>query len=275
MRRIRRRKRWTWFPIIGTVDPTEGTDDTNGRVFGIPFDGSGASNAIAFPLIPDVQTDPDEAVAGTAQLLLALSTDYEIERIVGKCFVSASAPQDDVGAIAPKVVQVSCGLFVAKQADKNAGGGPNVPLGGNTLIELLENYNPGSSDTVTYPWMWKRDWILSTGRPNLNIQSDPTNFMPVDSIQTVGGSSVVTVQPGAPTTNVLYGSVMDGPHVDSKVNRRVRSDSRLWFIASVRSLDRLLGNVTPTANVLGEVKGVINIRVLGATRRPAKTGSFT
>lgn len=273
--RRRRRRKWTWFPIIGTVDPTEGRDDTNGRVFGIPFDGSGASNAIAFPLIPDVQSEADAALGNAAQLLLALSTDYEIERIVGKCFVSASAPQDDVGAIAPKVVQVGCGLFIAKQADAQAGGGNNLPLGAATLIELLENYSPISNDTATMPWMWKRDWILSTGRTNLITASDPTNFMMTAQAQSVGGFGLGTFVPGAPTTNIGYGSVMDGPHVDSKVNRRVRSDSRLWFIAAVRSLDRLLGNVTPTANVLGEVKGLINIRVLGATRKPHKTGSFT
>jgi len=275
MRRTRRRKRWTWFPVIGTSDPNvDGTDDTNGRTFGIPFDGSGATNAIAFPLVPDVQTDPDSAVDQTAQVALALSTDYEIERIVGKCWVSASAPADDVGAIAPKIVQVGVGLFIAAQADAQAGGGVNLPLGAPTLIELLENYNPISNDTAREPWMWKRDWILSTGRPNsLTLASSPTNFMPVVTTVNLTGTIFTQMNP-FPTSNIQYGSVMDGPHVDCKSNRRVRSHQRLWCIAATRSLDTILGNDQPSQNVLGDVKGIIAIRVLGATRKPTRSASF-
>lgn len=273
MRTRRKRKRFTWFPIIGTQNGVpENTDDTNGRIFGVPVDGSGASNAIAFPLLPDVQTDADNVLGNNAQLLLALSTDYEIERIVGKCFVGARGPNDAGAEVAPKVIQAACGLFVAKQADAQAGGGVNLPLGAPTLIELLENYSPATNDTARSPWMWKRDWILSTGRLPLS-PSTANAFMPV--MTNVGGANNL-VGATFPTSNVQYGSVMDGPHVDSKVNRRVRSDSRLWFIVAARSLDRLLGNQDePTANVLSEVVGCINIRVLGALRRPQKTGSFT
>lgn len=272
----RRRKRWTWFPILGAADPNvEGTDDVDGRIFAIPVDGSGASNAIVFPLIPDVQTDPDrETLVTNAQLLLALSIDYEIERIVGKCFVSASASADDApGTIFPKVIQVGVGLFVAKQADDQAGGGPDIPLGAASLPELLENFNPCSNDTAMSPWMWKRDWLLTTGRPapNPNAASDAFTTQVTNTIA-VGN---VTTEGGMPTTNIGYGSVMDGPHVDSKVNRRVRSDSRLWCIASARSLDRILNNTNPTANAIADVKGLIAIRVLGATRKPHRTGSFT
>lgn len=270
--RRRRRKRWTWFPILGAADPNvEGTDDADGRVFAIPVDGSGASNAIIFPLIPDVQTDPDrETLVTNAQLLLALSIDYEIERIVGKVFVSAAAPVDDSPTtIFPKVIQVGVGLFVAKQADDQAGGGPDIPIGSSALPELLENYNPVSNDTAMSPWMWKRDWILSTGRPSPLATGD--SFTPTVTIS--GGVPVIV--PGAPTTNINCGSVMDGPHIDSKVNRRVRSDSRLWCIAAARSLDRLLNNQNPTTNTLIDVKGLIAIRVLGATRKPHRSGSFT
>lgn len=269
--RTRRRKRWTWFPILGTTDPTEGTDDTDGRTFGVPFDGSGATNAIVFPLIPDVQTDADATLGQAAQVLLALSTDYEIERIVGKVWVSVSAPADDGVVLAPKTILVGIGLFVAKQADTNAGGGPNIPIGAASLPELLENFSPLSNDTARQPWMWKRDWILSTGRPNLATASGPTNFEPVISVTTAGAVQAA----GAPTTNIGYGSVMDGPHIDCKVNRRVRSDERLWCIAAARSLDRILDNFNPSANVLGDMKGLINIRVLGATRKPSKGASFT
>lgn len=272
--RRRRRKRWTWFPILGAADPNvEGTDDFDGRVFSVPVDGSGATNAIVFPLIPDVQTDPDRETAETnAQLMLALSTDYEIERIVGKCFVAVSGPADDPPTtIAPKVVQVGVGLFVAKQADDQAGGGPDIPLGSASLPELLENYNPCSNDTARSPWMWKRDWLLSTQRPSPAAAGDAFGV-----IQNAGISvAVPSAFASLPASNVYCGSVMDGPHVDSKVNRRVRSDSRLWCIAAARSLDRILNNQNPTTNVLIDMKGLIAIRVLGALRAPKKTGSFT
>jgi len=123
--------------------------------------------------------------------------------------------------------------------------------------------------------MWKRDWILNTGRTNVADSAQIANFASFTENVNLSGTLFVSRHDGAPSTNIGYGSVMDGPHVDIKVNRRVRSDSRLWFIAAVRSLDILLGNPTPNANVLGEVKGIVNIRVLGATRRPHKTGSFT
>lgn len=277
MRRTRRRKRWTWFPIIGTQDENpEGSDDTNGRTFAVPFDGSGASNAIVFPLIPDVQTDPDAGLDQSAQIALALSTDYEIERIVGKVWVSATAPADDVGAVAPKIIQVGVGLFIAAQADAQAGGGVNLPLGAPTLIELLENYNPISNDTAREPWMWKRDWILSTGRPSTaGFQQSGLNFEPVHTTVSSGvGFTTPVVVAGAPTNNMGYGSVMDGPHIDCKSNRRVRSHQRLWCIAAVRSLDRILANTNPDANVLGDMKGIIAIRVLGASRRPTRSASF-
>lgn len=266
--RTRRKKRWTWLPVIGTLDPAGGTDDTNGRTFGVPVDPSGASNIIIFPLVPDVQTDEDNVLGLNAQLLLALSTDYEIERIVGKMFVSFGAPIDDVEAVFVKVVQVSAGLFVAKQSEVDV----TLPVETASLAQQLENYNPASNDTTGHPWMWRRDWVLSSGRHQPIFADGRTHFGPVVTNTGLG----LLKQDGAPTTNISYGSVMDGPHIDVKSNRRVRSDSRLFCAVSVRSLDRQLDNITPTGGLVGaEVKGIINIRVLGATRRPQKQGSFT
>lgn len=273
MARRTRRRRYTWFPILGTTDPNpEGNDDTDGRTFAVPFDGSGATNAIAFPLIPDVQTEPDTAVANTNQIQLSLSSDYVIERIVGKCFVAVGAPADDVDAIAPKILLCGVGLFVANQADAQAGGGPNIPVGAAGIAELLENYNPLSNDTARQPWMWKRDWILHTGRPDTSaLAADENTF---GTIVTVVPNVGPVVAAGAPTTNINCGSVMDGPHIDVKVSRRVRSNQRLWCIAAVRSLDRILENANPTSNILGTMKGLINVRVLGALRKPTRQSSF-
>lgn len=272
--RRRRRRRFQWFPILGAQDPNEGgTDDLNGRVFAVPVDGSGTTNAIIFPLVPDVQTDPDNANLVQAGMLInALSTDYLIERIVGSCFVSAAAPADDVNTNFPKVIQCGVGLFVARQADEQTGGGPDVPIAATTAGEVLENYNVLSNDTSRSPWMWQRTWILSTGRPITPFAVGDGHFTP--AVTFAPGTGTPVLNP-APQTNMQYGSVMDGPHVDCKTNRRVRSNERLWCIAAARSLDRLLNlPQNPTVGAFSDMKGVISIRVLGATRKPTRRSSF-
>lgn len=273
MRKTRRRRKFAWFPILGAANPNEQPDDLNGRVFGVPFDGSGNSVPLVFPLLPDVQQEVEQIQPDQpGQLVEALGQDYLIERIVGKVFVAAGSPADDATFIFPKIVQVSCGFFVARQADDNAGGGPNLPIGAASQLELSENYSPISDDNVRRPWMWRRDWILSTGRPNSNQAALRTPFGPVAT--NTGGPNNLVTQSAVPTCNTMYGSVMDGPHVDIKTSRRVRSDERLWFIVGVRALDRLFNVENPSVGALAEVNGLVQIRVLGALRRPNNRSNF-
>lgn len=275
MRRNRRRKKFAWFPILGAADPTDGNDDLNGRVFSVPWDGSGTSNAIIFPLVPDVQQEAEQIQPDLpGQLVEGLGQDYLIERIVGKVFVAASSAADDQETFFPKTVQVACGFFVARQADDNTGGGPNLPIGAASLAEVLENYSPLNDDNVRRPWMWQRNWILTTGRPNPNLATDVTAFNSVYTNIPSGVGFTTPVGRGIPVCNMEYGSIQDGPHVDIKTSRRVRSDERLWFIAAARSLDRILDNVNPTVGVQSSLKGLVQIRVLGALRRPNNRSNF-
>lgn len=273
MRRTRRkRKKFAWFPILGAANINEQPDDLNGRVFGIPFDGSGNSVPLVFPLLPDVQQEAEQVQADLpGQLVEALGQDYIIERIVGKFFVAATGPADDAETVFPKIVQISAGIFVARQADDNAGGGPNLPIGAAAAIELSENYSPNTDDNVRRPWMWRRDWVLATGRPQQNAAAAPTPFMPVHT-NTGGANNLVTAI--TPTANTQCGSVLDGPHVDIKTVRRVRSDERLWCIVAVRALDRYFNAPNPTVGALSEVNGLVSLRVLGALRRPSNRSNF-
>lgn len=273
MRRTKRRKKFAWFPILGAANVNEQPDDLNGRTFGIPFDGSGNSVPLIFPLLPDVQQEVEQIQPDLpGQLVEALGQDYVIERIVGKFFVAATGPADDVETLFPKIVQVSAGLFVARQADDNAGGGPNLPIGAASALEASENYSPNTDDNVRRPWMWRRDWILSTGRPNQNIAAAPNPWAPV--VTNVGIGGLIAFQQAPATSNIQYGSVLDGPHVDIKSVRRVRSDERLWCAVAVRALDRYFNFPSPTVGAVSEVNGLVTLRVLGALRKTVNRSNF-
>lgn len=270
--RRKRKSKYTWFPIIGAADTAEGgNDDFNGRAFSLNLAPNGGTSIIIFPLVPDAQVEADSINPNDpGQLVQFIGQDYVIERIVGKCFIGAQGPEDDPGppeVIFPKVVQVGVGLFVARQADNNTGGGPNIPIGSASAQEAVENFSPLNNDNVREPWMWRRDWLLTTGRQGADTLGATTAFQNFFS-GTISGQSM------CPTANTSCGSVLDGPHIDVKSVRRVRKDERLWCVAAARTMDVLLGIRIPTTIIDGGVKGYITLRVLGQLRKAFNRSNF-
>lgn len=260
--RKRRRKRYTWFPNIGSAATIELVEPFSQLLFTITPPANGGLVSAVSPLTIDSPLE-GTAVSADDQLSEVLGNEYVIERIVGKCFLSCQSPADDPpGTIFPKSYLIACGFFVARANDDASGGGVNTPIGSASQPELNDNYGPLSLDTVREPWMWRRSWILSTGRPDPNSAIRPHPFVGL------GGF-------GLTQSNLLHGSALDGPHIDIKSVRRVRQDERLWFSVSARTLDNELGaSGSPNTVAVDPVAGVLDYRVLGALRRARNSSSF-
>lgn len=268
MRRRKAKRRYTWFPVVGAAGPAE--NDNFAQLIGsftvTPF---GVTDTTISPLVPDVPMEGDAInVNAPGQLVQALGQEYYVERIVGKCFLAHSAPLDDLPTTAfNKTALIGCGIFVARANDEDVGGGPNTPIGSATPAERNENYGVLGEDTIREPWLWRRTWILNTGRTANNGAPGP--FLP--QFETINGQIVYTG--GGVPNNLVHGSALDGPHFDAKSVRRVGNDERLWFAISVRSLDAIL-NVPGGSNNVSTVSLVLDYRVLGRLTRPHNRSTF-
>lgn len=244
----RRRRKFTWLPTIGTALPGEGVNASTVQVFeiGVPPVPNGfflgTSNNIIFPIVQDTPQE-GQNVDGTTDEGIGeiIGNEYVVERIVGKVFLGYVAPTSDSGN---RSIIVKAGIFVARADDSN----PSLPVG-----VTAGNYGPLDLGTVREPWMWQRTWLLASSFDAENgftqgNEQNHTNFA-----GEAGASSY------------------EGPHIDVKSVRRIRQDERLWFTCGAEG-------VNPRADATGinqgTLDGVLDIRVLGALRRPRNRSSF-
>lgn len=276
--RRRRRAKYTWFPIIGSAGPAE-TDDNWSTLNGLfRVEANGTTFVAINPIVPDVPLEGDDIdTSAGGQLVQAIGQEYIVKRIVGKAHLGVSGPLDDPPTtIFPKTVLIGMGIFVARANDRQVGGGQNTPIGSATAAERIENYSPLSEDVIREPWMWRRTWVLSTGRGQGGAAAAGPQFGIVANGADV--SFVQHIQAGAPKTNAGYGSALDGPHFDIKSARRVRTDERLWLAIATRSLDQEFSGAVPTQALDGGPGGgvalVFDFRVLGALRKAKNRSNF-
>jgi len=251
-RMARRRSGGTWLPTLGT-QPVAGDAENafSGRVIGsasVVTDGF----VTIFPLIPDAQIEGDDANA-TSNLVNYVGNEYVIKRIVGKAFIARGNPGgelDNAGA-----VLVGLGLFVARANDANIGGGIDTPIGSATLGERRDNYGPLEVDTIREPWIWRRTWILGSAGNANGIVAGPNEL---------AGQY--------PCSTALYGSVADGPHIDSRVKRRVSQDNRLWAAIQGVPIDNAGWAITEGTSI--PISMFLDYRVFGSLRRARGTSAF-
>lgn len=253
----RRRTRGTWFPNLGTINADQ--DNVSGRQFQINFPGGSLQETLVTPLTFDQPQDDDSIGAADASLSDVIGSEYVLQRIVGKIFINRAAAFTTEGGsqvdLQPAVL-VSCGFFVARANDRGSGGGIDTPIGSASFVELRDNYGPLERDTVREPWIWRRAWILGTGtdgEPGLNL---PTNESATRAY---------------PRSTAFYGSVADGPHIDSKVKRRVRQDQRLWF--AVSAVPWPVPQTNLDTGVLA-LQGYLDYRIFGSLRKARNTSAF-
>lgn len=260
----RRRSQGTWLPVLGTeATIAEDTIERTTRTVSIDL-----VAAEIFPLTvvtPVIFDDPSEAndVSDESTLSDLVGNEYLLKRIVGKVWVQpfwripltedfASEYDDQINAVV-----VAAGFFIARAADGAAG--VNSPIGGAGVWRT--DYNPLSRNQCREPWIWRRSWLL--GNPARRMYNQGQLASPT------GAPLNLNVFDNAPANNSEFGSVLDGPHIDSKSKRRVGADDRLWFAMAATSFPP---STTQATGV--NITGTFDVRVFGALRKAQQRGAF-
>jgi len=276
----RRRSRGTWFPVIGT-QPSEELSYAPIRLTFQVASADGFEQRVTgvVPVTFDRPQEGDELSTTADSLAEILGNEYTLKRIVGKCFVTRSTNADRNGTVSPYTYEqafpallVGCGFFVARAQDEQDPGGQDLPIGttGNSAVneeKIWENYSPLALSTIREPWIWRRSWILGNGAA--------INAVNQSVVQTVSNDNPVIAGEiwDFPANNTQYGSIMDGPHLDSRVKRRVGQDDRLWFAVGIVPLQTIVTPVTG-AIINTYVHVVLDYRLFGSLRKAKNRSAF-
>lgn len=258
MYRKRRRSRGIWFPNLGTAagEGQNSRDDDLGiwAQITIPKDGTSINFITSLTFDHYVDEGATETGINSRSLADFNQSEYILKRIVGKLFLALD--QFPLSAARPFAALVTAAFLVARE-DENPALANAAPMGGTDSDELRDNFSPASAGTSMEPYIWRRRWIL-------------------------GNQSMIGTEPATakgmltfPPNNTLYGSVWDGPHIDSKTKRRVAREDRLWFIISARALSN--NWQAPFAQTADNDTGLsmhLDYRLFGVMVRPRRKGTF-
>lgn len=236
-------------PTFGLAPiPEIGTDPAPGIEVEINFDGLTPENQVlwdAFPLTFDETEDAETAQADPAKRTLrdiVQGNEWRLRRLVGKAFISTASGVQ--GATVSPAYQVALGFIVCNTYDDGA------PL------TDFEEVNPLSQDSMEDPWIWRRTWVL---HPYGVIGSRAfTNQATIDTRNTPN-------MWGFPTSNIEYGSVHDGPHIDAKTARVIHRSERLFGVLAARRY--FVDGQTTFQD--GNVRMLLDYRLLGSLRGQA------
>lgn len=260
----RRRTRGTWFPTIGTTIGEDFPQDTlSGRTFQVTIV-SPAIQTIITSLTFDTPQEGDNLIPATETLSEIIGNEYLLQRIVGKLYGSRLSTISDQGRDINPAILFGAGFFIARANDEAVGGGDQTPIGSASEPERRDNYGVIENDTIREPWIWRRTWIL--GNAQAGIVNNP-------ALGGTAGSAPATLAEvgNYPTSTALYGSVLDGPHIDSKVKRRVSQENRLWLAISTTTWP--LGTAPSQAFPL-LLNGYIDYRLFGSLRKAKNNSAF-
>lgn len=159
------------------------------------------------------------------------ASGYRIIRIVGKFTAAMSNAQPAQGSTSPIAALLGLALMVVRVDE--ASGAP---------LRAADAYSPTRLDNIQDPFLFRRTWTL---------QNDFAGFPQAtqDSWQ-------------FPRGNAEYGSVMDGPHIDARVRRRVGDEERIMAIVSAT-------NIAGDATLAGEIRYTFDWRILATPIRAA------
>jgi len=253
---MRRRRKVTWLPTIGSV-VGEGLSTASGRgFFSVGGNADGSIATVISPLTFDQPRDLDQTDIPTTTMADTIGSEYFLNRIVGKCFAHRRL-SSTIGAVDTQpAILFGAGFFVARANDESSGGGPDTPIGSASAQERNDNYSPLEADTIREPWIWRRVWVL--GRAGAALFDED------------GQTTDNAANAAYPISTALYGSVLDGPHIDAKTKRRVAQDERLWFAISAMTFP-----VNTAATEDGAVvDGYLDYRLVGNLRRAHNRGVF-
>jgi len=255
MARRRRRSPGTWFPNVGSAIGETG-ENIQGRSFTVVTNPTGSIVTGILDLTFDTPFEGDRISTGVDSLSDIIGSEYILKRIVGKIYLHRFRANPENIDNQPPIL-VGCGFFVARANDQAVGGGEDTPIGSATEAERRDNYSPLEVDTVREPWIWRRTWILGAAGKYGDDVTSPARVSDQNNA-------------AFPVSTPLYGSVMDGPHIDSRVKRRVGQDDRLWFAVSAM-------NYPPgQASTIGEigVLGLLDYRIFGSLVKARNSSAF-
>lgn len=152
-------------------------------------------------------------------------SSYRLRRIVGKFWCDLWSA--NVGNVT--CAKVGFG-FIVGRADPNG-----------ALQTDFQQVNPLFQDSADDPWIWRRTWLLSP--------SGYGNNAPFGRF---------------PQTNVAYGSVADGPHIDAKTARVIGPDERLVAVMASQIVQTSDDQV-PTQSI--QLNGYLDYRILASMRQ--------
>lgn len=253
MVRRRRQRKFTWMPGIGSVGSNAAVDNSVIFLNSLTVAPNPAASvgtrggpitSFFVPLIQDKPLEPQLQNEVAGSLNNVTGNEWFCERIVGDIFAGVRLGIEQDGG--PRTVAFTVGIFVAR-ADNVTG---NLPVGAlqNTSAnsETALSYAPLALNTIREPWMFRRTWVL--GR-----SFDGTDGLAQN-----------------PSVNSFYSTMHNGPHIDVKSVRRIGNDERLWLVTNTQ--DWSINGPNPTEPGLVDV--AIDVRVLGALRRPKNRSAF-
>jgi len=243
MRRTRRRNRGAWLPLVGTIYQ-DGQPDATWFSFGAEWAaatspgvgdrfsfGAAATDYVgAYVLTQDDTPDVDNPDAGSSLRDFVEGQEYVLERAVGKVTCGFWRTQ---GEVASAIIAV--GLCVLP-VDDGAQTTPSLPI---------NDYDPLVARNAQAPWLWRRTWLLSNN--SLNLTS-----------------------PYYPETNTAYGSMADGPHLDTRgTRRRIRKEQRIFLVASAQVQQIAAGGTQASA-----LDFTVDLRLFGSMRKARNQSTF-
>lgn len=248
----------------------EGTDSVVGVQTFLDVPANATTTGKIFPVTYDDPSD-DAEQSNESQLTDFIGQEYILDSLLGHWFVArrsqgtpGNSPHDS------KATLVTAGFFVARSTDDDAQTTDSQPIGADGLGQIRANYSPLSANTVREPWIWRRAWILGT--PTVKDVSSGG-----DLTITYGSGTNPTQAYGQfysdsfPASNVAYGSVSDGPRVQTKTRRRVRQDERLWGIITCCNwpLDQTLVGTNQV-----EICSYVQVRAIGRLVKSHNRSAF-
>lgn len=229
----RRKARVLWLPVHGNTAGGEGSDAIG--VAGNIVLSAGIIRWDAFPVTFDYSESVEqEPNAGKNLHDLTTGNAWKLRRIVGKAFVwnTFTFPSAEQ---APPLIDCAVGFMVCRTDD--AGEIPTTDF---------DQVNPLAQPSAEDPWVWRRRWILGA----------PTGLWG----QAAPGLQVNQAS-GFPASSAGYGSVADGPHIDSKIQRLIQREQRLFCVVAARGLSPLPTNDPGTPDPV--LNYLIDYRLLG------------
>lgn len=253
---MRRRRRSTgrWFPTLGTTWNTESQSYHDAgfsfTLDQVPLDKASGPSMLYLPVTKDYTQESGSNLSQDASLRdFVEGQDYILKRMVGKVFLRAhSTAQNGVEANVWPQMQVSAGFMVARADDEDQGA---VSLALNE-IDLTDANN------IMDPWIWRRTWMLR----------NPSIY------QFNASSSSAPFTGDYPVSNAGYGSVLDGPHIDSKSKRRIGREERLWFVVQCQGEAGEIQKMNGLDTAQPYVYGKLDLRIYGQMRKGRNRGNF-